>query len=109
MQAWKALNKAAEVVDLKERVGTHTLRKTFGYHAYQSGVRLAVLQKLFNHSAPSVTLVYIGITQDELDDVYLNLNLIFDYLFRAFRVHLLHVQQSKYQHDRENLIKDKPS
>ena len=34
-----------------------------------------MIQKLLNHSAPSVTLRYIGITQDEMDDVYLNLNL----------------------------------
>lgn len=74
-QAYKIINEAARAVGIKENIGTHTLRKTFGYHAYQSGVSLAVLQKLFNHSAPSVTLLYIGITQDELDDVYLNLNL----------------------------------
>lgn len=74
-QAYKIINDAARAVGIKENIGTHTLRKTFGYHAYQAGVSLAVLQKLFNHSAPSVTLSYIGITQDELDDVYLNLNL----------------------------------
>ncbi|EPZ41144.1 tyrosine-type recombinase/integrase [Alicyclobacillus acidoterrestris] len=74
-QACKIINDAARAVGTKENIGTHTLRKTFGYHAYQSGVSLAVLQKLFNHSAPSVTLSYIGITQNELDGVYLNLNL----------------------------------
>ena len=74
-QAYKIINDAARAIGIKENIGTHTLRKTFGYHAYQAGVSLAVLQKLFNHSAPSVTLSYISITQDELDDVYLNLNL----------------------------------
>lgn len=74
-QAYKIINDAARAVGIQEKIGTHTLRKTFGYHAYQTGVSLAVLQKLFNHSAPSVTLSYIGITQDELDGVYLNLNL----------------------------------
>jgi len=74
-QAYKIINDTARAVGIKENIGTHTLRKTFGYHAYQSGVSLTVLQKLFNHSAPSVTLSYIGITQDELDEVYLNLNL----------------------------------
>ena len=63
------------MVGLKEGYGTHTLRKTFGYNAYQSGTDISILQKLFNHSAPCVTLAYIGITQDDLDDVYLNLNL----------------------------------
>lgn len=74
-QAYRIINEAARAVGIKERIGTHTLRKTFGYHAYQSGVDLSILQKLFNHSAPSVTLAYIGMTQDDLDNVYLNLNL----------------------------------
>jgi len=74
-QAYIIINKIAKMVGLKDRFGTHTLRKTFGYHAYQSGIDISILQKLFNHSAPCVTLAYIGITQDELDDVYLNLNL----------------------------------
>lgn len=33
-QAWKILNMAASEVGLNE-IGTHTLRKTFGYHLYQ--------------------------------------------------------------------------
>ncbi|HDR7634705.1 TPA: site-specific integrase [Bacillus mycoides] len=74
-QAYRIINEAARAIGIKERIGTHTLRKTFGYHAYQSGVDLSILQKLFNHSAPSVTLAYIGMTQDDLDNVYLNLNL----------------------------------
>jgi integrase len=74
-QAYRIINKIVRMVGLKEGYGTHTLRKTFGYHAYQSGTDISILQKLFNHSAPCVTLAYIGITQDELDEVYLNLNL----------------------------------
>ncbi|MFD1674076.1 site-specific integrase [Alicyclobacillus fodiniaquatilis] len=75
VQAWKALNKAAKAVGIKERMGTHTLRKTFAYHAFKQGQDITLLQKLLNHSAPSITLRYIGITQDQLDDVYLTLNL----------------------------------
>jgi integrase len=73
--AYRIINEAARAVGIKEQIGTHTLRKTFGYHAYQSGVDITRIQKLLNHSAPSITLAYIGITQEELDDVYLNLNL----------------------------------
>lgn len=75
VQAYRILNEAAERVGIKEAVGTHTLRKTFGYHAYQSGVDITRIQKLLNHSAPSVTLAYIGITKEELDNVYISLNL----------------------------------
>ena len=73
--AWRIINDAARYAGIKDKVGTHTLRKTFGYHAFQSGADITRIQKLLNHSSPSVTLAYIGITQDELDDVYLNLNL----------------------------------
>lgn len=55
------LNKAAE------RLGIHTLRKTFGYWHYRQNKDVALLQVLFNHSAPSVTLKYIGINQDMMD------------------------------------------
>lgn len=48
-----------------------TLRKTFGYWAYQFGVDVRRIQNLFNHSTPSITLAYIGIMQEELDNVYL--------------------------------------
>jgi len=50
-----------------DSIGTHTLRKTFGYHFYQKYKDIALLQELFNHSAPSVTLRYIGINQDMID------------------------------------------
>jgi len=58
-------------VGITEAIGTHTLRKTFGYWAYKDGKDLSLIQKLLNHASPAVTLAYIGITQDELDDVYL--------------------------------------
>lgn len=66
VQAYRILNRAAEEVGLKE-IGTHTLRKTFGYHHYQQYKDVALLQDIFNHSAPSVTLRYIGINQDLID------------------------------------------
>lgn len=74
-QAYEAINSAARAVGIKDAIGTHTLRKTFGYHAYKAGHDITRIQQLLNHSAPSVTLRYIGITKDELDNVYINLNL----------------------------------
>jgi integrase len=74
-QAYKVLNSAAKSIGIKDRIGTHTLRKTFGYHAYHSGVDITMILKLLNHSTPSTILRYIGITQDDMDDVYLKLNL----------------------------------
>lgn len=66
VQAYRILNEAAREVGLEE-VGTHTLRKTFGYHHYQRYKDVAMLQEIFNHSSPSITLRYIGINQDIID------------------------------------------
>ena len=66
VRAYMILNEAARVAGISE-VGTHTLRKTFGYHFYQKTKDVALLQEIFNHSAPSITLRYIGINQDIID------------------------------------------
>lgn len=75
IQAYRIINETARTVGVRDAIGTHTLRKTFGYWAYQQGVDITRIQKLLNHSAPSVTLAYIGITKEELDNVYISLNL----------------------------------
>jgi len=69
VQAYRLLNAVALRIGLEE-IGTHTLRKTFGYHFYRKTKDVALLQKLFNHSSPSITLAYIGIEQDEIDEAY---------------------------------------
>lgn len=64
--AYKILRKTAEHFHLDE-IGTHTLRKTFGYHFYQQTRDVAMLQEIFNHSSPAITLKYIGVNQDSMD------------------------------------------
>lgn len=71
--AWHILNEAAHAVGVAERIGTHSLRKTFGYLAFLAGVDVTRIQQLLNHASPATTLAYIGITQDELDQVYINI------------------------------------
>ncbi len=66
-QAYRALVKAGDVLG-RDDIGTHTMRKTFGYAYYRRTKDLAFLQNIFNHSAPSITKRYIGITQDEIDE-----------------------------------------
>jgi len=75
VQAYRILNGAARTVGIKDEIGTHSLRKTFGYWAYKQARDITIVQKLLNHSAPSVTMAYIGITQDDEDKVVLSLNL----------------------------------
>lgn len=71
VRAYIILNEAGKKCGLEE-IGTHTLRKTFGYHFYLATHDVALLQELFNHSSPSITLRYIGITQDTVDNAYEN-------------------------------------
>ncbi|MFD2133323.1 site-specific integrase [Pseudogracilibacillus auburnensis] len=64
--AYKILREAAEYVGL-DSIGTHTLRKTFGYHFYQKYKDVVMLMEIFNHTEEKTTLRYIGVTQDALD------------------------------------------
>lgn len=76
-QAWRILNAGAKRAGLNIAFGTHTLRKTWAYHAYNEGkgADLALVTKALNHSSQRETLRYIGIEQDNLDDLYLGVNL----------------------------------
>lgn len=64
------------------KIGTHTMRKTFGYHMFKQSQNkyetLAVLQEWFNHSSQRMTLKYIGITQDQKQDVFNNFDKFLD-------------------------------
>lgn len=76
VQAWRILNNAADRCNLSHiNFGTHTMRKTFAYHAHKNGTPLPTLMKVLNHSSQRETLIYIGIEQQEIDDVYINVNL----------------------------------
>lgn len=65
-QAYNIIRSAGLVFGV-EHLGTHTLRKTFGYHMYQKTRDAAMLMKLFNHSDIHTTLRYIGVEQDVTD------------------------------------------
>jgi len=71
--AYKMLNEAAGKFGLKD-IGCHTMRKTWGYQLYkQDPLTLALLMEMFGHSDSSVTLRYIGITQDMMDAAIMRL------------------------------------
>lgn len=58
-------------------ISSHSLRKTFGRRVYeqhnQSENALVTLSEMFNHTSLKVTRIYLGIRQEELNDVYMNL------------------------------------
>lgn len=66
-QAYNIINNAGKHFGL-ERIGTHTMRKTFGFHIYQKTKDITLVQKLLNHSSPEFTLAYIGMTQKTMED-----------------------------------------
>lgn len=74
-QVYRFMNEACTSVGVKVNVGTHTMRKSFGFHFYKQYNDVALLQKILNHSAPVVTLRYIGIAQEEIDSSYKNFEL----------------------------------
>ncbi|MDR2420626.1 MAG: tyrosine-type recombinase/integrase [Oscillospiraceae bacterium] len=75
VQAYRIIRAAADALEM-ERVSCHSLRKTFGYHAWKSGVSPAVIMEIYNHASFAVTRRYLGVTRDDTDRVYLGLSLM---------------------------------
>lgn len=74
-QAYRIINHAAKEVGIQEKIGTHTLRKTFGYHAYRKGVAISILKNIFNQHSTAETLKYIGIDKNEQKLIKVDVNL----------------------------------
>lgn len=74
-QVYRFLVDACSKLDIKSKVSTHTMRRTFGYHHYQQYKDIVMLQQIFNHSSARITRMYLGITQDEIDLSYKNFEL----------------------------------
>lgn len=67
-QAYKIIKTAGKKAGIDD-IGTHTMRKTFGYYAYNVlKVPIAYIMEALNHSSESHTLRYIGITEDVMND-----------------------------------------
>ena len=65
--AYRVLSEAGKKFGL-ESIGTHTMRKTFGYHFYEQYRDVATLMVIFNHSNEHTTLRYIGVEQNNIDE-----------------------------------------
>lgn len=76
---WRILNDRAVEAGIKQNIGSHSLRKTFGYwtwhEAEDKNRALVILQQLFAHSSTQVTMRYIGILDEEIKDTYYSINL----------------------------------
>lgn len=74
-QACNILKYAGDMCGFEEQISPHSLRKTWGYWAWKSGVSLVLIMEALNHSSLSITKRYLGILQEDLDNIYINLNL----------------------------------
>lgn len=73
--AASVLNEACDMIGIKERFSTHGMRKTWGYWAFQKGISLDYICIALNHSSVAETKRYLGILQEDLDNLYLEVNL----------------------------------
>lgn len=74
-QAYRIINQAAKEVGICDKIGTHTLRKTFGYHAYRKGIAISILMAIYNHHTHAETLRYIGIDKKDEMMIKVDVNL----------------------------------
>jgi site-specific recombinase XerD len=74
-RVWQFIATICRDVGLRGNCGTHSLRKTWGYHARMNGVHLALIMHKLNHSDLAYTKRYLGITDEELEKVVKRLNL----------------------------------
>lgn len=64
-QALSDMRRIGEIGNLDMKLGCHTLRKTFGYQRYKESRDIAFLQKWFHHASQEITLIYIGMSEEE--------------------------------------------
>jgi integrase len=69
-QAYRIISNAAKEISEGEHISCHSLRKTFGYHAWKQGMDLMTIMLIFNHSSLSITKRYLCIEQDDKDKIY---------------------------------------
>ena len=69
-QAYRIIQTITQAVPIEGHISCHSLRKTFGYHAWKQGADPVVIMLIYNHSSFSITKRYLCIEQDDKDDIY---------------------------------------
>lgn len=74
-RAYHIIKDAAAVNHIEGNISCHSLRKTFGYHAWKKGTPSALIMNIYNHSSIEITKRYLSISQDDKDELYNSMNL----------------------------------
>ena len=75
-RVYQIMNTIAKQAGIEERIGCHTLRKTFGYHYYKMTGDVVSLQRILCHSYQRETLIYIGVIQENIDESLMRFNVL---------------------------------
>lgn len=103
-QAYRMITAAAKALNLGEHISCHSLRKTFGYHAWKQGANQVMLMTIFNHSSFAITRRYLCIDQDEKDSIFRTIyqNAAWRRKFRFFRKWHIIPMYAQTSHGRNN-------
>lgn len=71
----RVFEQVGQKVAPKVVLGTHSMRKTRGYAMHKAGRSIESIAKVLNHSSPAVTMRYIGLVQQDIDESYTELEL----------------------------------
>ena len=81
---WRIVAELSLEAGIERNIGSHSLRKTFGYwiwhNAEDKEKALVMLMTIFNHSSVAITKKYIGLMNEEIEDIFNNLNLGIDFI-----------------------------
>ena len=69
-QVSRVFEKVGQSIRPRVDLGTHSMRKTRGYAMHAAGISIEKIAKVLNHDSPATTMVYIGITQEDIDNSY---------------------------------------
>ena len=71
----RVFEKVGQRVAPKVVLGTHSMRKTRGYALHKAERSIESIAEVLNHSSPTVTMRYIGLVQQDIDESYTELEL----------------------------------
>ena len=81
---WRIIKRTAKEAGIDKNIGSHSLRKSFGYWVFNNSTdknkALVMLQTIFGHSSTVVTARYIGITDDDVEDVFNSIDIGLNYI-----------------------------